>query len=170
MTYDYNDASQVTSTHYSPIYNAGNLGLPARDIATDYTTGGLWAQDTTDGGDTVIGKADYNWHNQPIGLESQDPERPTGTRGPATGVQLAGCHRLSQHPRRQDREETDPTTWLSLDYAYDAGGNIRNVDGRAHKPSRHRRHRHQPSGDPGRWLVLHLRRVEPARHRQDRRS
>ena len=81
MSYDYNDASQVTSTHYSAIYNAGNLGLPARDIATDYTTGGLWAQDTTDGGDTVIAKADYNWHNQPIGLDSRT-ETPTGMRGP----------------------------------------------------------------------------------------
>jgi len=67
-------------------------------------------------------------------------------------------------------EATDPTTWLSLDYAYDAGGNIRNIDGRAHKPAIVTHRGHDPGHDLGGGVVLQLRRAEPARHRQDRRA
>ncbi|MEO7629269.1 MAG: hypothetical protein ABIS91_23615, partial [Nocardioides sp.] len=134
VSYDYNDASQVTNTHYSPIYNSGNLGLPARDIATDYTTGGLRSRTTTDGGATLIAEADYNWRNQPIGLNSKT-ETPTGTRG------LQGAYSWQAATGYLDTlagitgNATDPTTWLSLNYAYDAGGNILNIDGRAHQPA-----------------------------------
>ena len=117
----------------------------------DYTTGGLWAQDTTDGGDTVIGKADYNWHNQPIGLDSQHPEtRQPGCLGPATGVQLAGRHRLPRHPRRQDRRGDGP------DDLAEPGLRLR-------RRRQHPQHRRtgppastaptapSPASDPGRW-------------------
>jgi len=134
VSYDYNDASQVTTTHYAAIYNADNLGLPARDVTSEYTTGGLWAQDTTDGGATVIARADYNWHNQPIGLDSTTPTA-TGTRGLQRAYSWQDATGYLDTLAGRTGEATDPTTWLSLDYGYDAGGNILTIDGRAHDPA-----------------------------------
>ncbi|WP_325605818.1 polymorphic toxin-type HINT domain-containing protein [Nocardioides sp.] len=134
VSYDYNDASQVTKTSYSAIYNAGNLGLPARDITSKYTTGGLWSKDTTDGGNTVIAKADYNWRNQPIGLDSSTAT-PTGQHELQRAYTWQDATGYLDTLAATTGTGTSSQTWLSLGYAYDAGGNILAIDGRAYEPA-----------------------------------
>ena len=121
VSYDYNDASQVTATRYGAVY-----GMGARTVSHLYAENGLVDRITTDGGVT-LGEATYNRRNLPVGLDSVEGGVRRMARGfewqPTTGY-------VDVLTAAADTGDT-----LRLAYGYDAGGNITTVRGRSVLPA-----------------------------------
>lgn len=120
--YDYNDASQVTSTRHGAVY-----GMGARTIEHRYTTGGLLKKSTTDGGATTLAEPAYNRRNLPIGLDSAAAG--SGSLDRTFDWQAA----TGYFDALQVSADTGDT--LRLGYGYDAGGNITTIRGRSVIPA-----------------------------------